>query len=403
MDAAGRTLSTASGDPVRKRNLARLLTLIHERGPVSRSALTRETGLNRSTVGTLIGELHSLGLVVEGEPAAATAAGRPSPMVSAATTVVALALNPEIDAVTLGVIGLDGVEHTRVRRPVSQVPTPADVIALTLEILAEIADDLAGRRVVGIGVAVPGIVRDEDGLVRVAPHLGWYEEPFADALRAATGYPVRASNDAHLGVRAEHLRGSGRGWDDVVYINGGASGIGSGVITSGRVLGGRGGYAGELGHTFVDPRGAACHCGSTGCLETVVSQSALLAAAGVDVDAHPDRSGGDLVAEALASAGDRLEAEVSAQLEFLAIALRNVIVTVGPGIVILGGFLGQLFDHAGARLDELVTRQTFSVLRENVVLARTSLGSSILLHGAAELVFADVLNDPAAPPSFPRG
>jgi predicted NBD/HSP70 family sugar kinase len=86
---------------------------------------------------------------------------------------------------------------------------------------------------------------------------------------------------------------------------------------------------------------------------------------------------------------------VNSQLDFLAIAIRNVIVTVSPEIIVLGGFLGLLYDHAAERLRAKVAAQTFAVLGENVEITRTSLGSSILLRGAAELVFTELLADPA--------
>lgn len=383
-------------DSVRRRNLSLILRLVHESGTMARSALTRSTGLNRSTIGALTAELIALGLVKEGSPAAAKTAGRPSPTITAASNVVAIAVHPEIDRLTVSLIGLDGTEHRRIGRRFPRIPTPQEAIDATVGILAELEPGLRGHRVAGLGVAIPGIVRVSDGLVRVAPHLGWREIPFADLLANATGRRVVASNDALLGVRAEQLGGSARGSNNVVYINGGASGIGGAIIADGAVLGGRGGYAGEIGHTFVDSAAAPCHCGSTGCLETVVSQSALLRAAGLH-EQQPDQdlSDGERLAAALDRPSATLEAEVNSQLDFLAIAIRNVIVTVSPDVIVLGGFLGLLHDHAAQLLHTKVERQTFAVLGEGVEITRTSLGSSILLRGAAELVFAEVLADPA--------
>ena len=92
------------------------------------------------------------------------------------------------------------------------------------------ASDLAGRRIVGVGLAVPGLVRASDGLVRNAPHLRWTRRRAARPRRDATGLPVVVGNDATHGRVAEHLFGAARGIDDVVYLNGGASGIGGGLI-----------------------------------------------------------------------------------------------------------------------------------------------------------------------------
>ena len=112
-------------------------------------------------------------------------------------------------------------------------------------------------RVLGIGVAVPGLVERSTGTVTLAPHLGWRDEPLADRLAAATGYRCVVSNDARAALVAELWFGAGRDRTDVVYLNGSASGIGGGVVSGGEPLLGRHGYAGELGHSVVNPAGRA--------------------------------------------------------------------------------------------------------------------------------------------------
>lgn len=377
---------------VRRGNLGRVLTLVHEGGPLTRAALTRATDLNRSTIAALVAELVSLGLVTESRQTV-TGVGRPSPSVTANAAVVALALNPEVDALTLAVIGLDGSEHHRVRRVLRAVPTPRRAASLTEQMIAGLTDVLAGRQVMGLGVAVPGIVRAGDGFVRIAPHLGWQDEPFARRLADRTGLRVVVGNDADLGVMAERLAGSARGYRDIVYLNGGASGIGSGIVANGQLLRGGSGYAGELGHSRVQSPGRPCHCGSTGCLETVVSQSLLLKAAGRS-EHQRDATPPEQLAAALADPSPRLTAEVEKQVHHLAIALRNVVVTVNPSIIVLGGFLSSLHDHAGTRLVELVAAQTMPVVIENLVITTAQLGRSILVRGAADLAFQSLLRDP---------
>src|SRR5680860_1470103 len=98
----------SSHDDVRRRNLSVILRLVHRDGPASRSQLTRLTGLNRSTIAALVAELADLGLVEEREPDATNQVGRPSPIVAVSDSFVAIAVNPEIDAVTVGIVGLDG-------------------------------------------------------------------------------------------------------------------------------------------------------------------------------------------------------------------------------------------------------------------------------------------------------
>ncbi|SEB02975.1 ROK family transcriptional regulator [Leifsonia sp. 21MFCrub1.1] len=382
-------------DTVRRHNLATVLGLVHREGPLARSALTQATGLNRSTVGALVAELAELGLVQEREPELSNRVGRPSPVVAPDGRVVALAINPEIDAVTVGVVGLDGTVRRRVRYPTGHIPSAAEAVAIAAAVVDGLRPDLAGAsRVVGIGVAVPGLVREEDGVVRLAPHLEWAEEPFAAELAAATGYPVLAANDASLGANAERLFGAGRGASDLVYLNGGASGIGAGVIVSGSPLTGISGYAGELGHTLVNSAGVRCHCGAIGCLETEVSQSALLRVLRMEA-ADPEEL--DRALSAAIDAGDpAVAAEVDRQVGFLATALRNATNVFDPQLIVLGGFLGALHALDPDRLPRLVGEQALAASAERLSIVRAGLGSDILMIGAAELAFGPLLAAPAS-------
>ena len=87
-------------------------------------------------------------------------------------------------------------------------------------------------------MAVPGLVRSSDGLVRDAPHLSWTDVALRELIGSATGLPTAVGNDAAMGALAEHLFGAARGIDDIVYLNGGASGIGGGLIVQGMQIGG---------------------------------------------------------------------------------------------------------------------------------------------------------------------
>ena len=254
-----------NNDHVRRHNLSAVLGLAHRTGGLSRAQLTKVTGLNRSTVADLVGELVERQLVVEVGPDSSGHVGRPSPIVRPNPRAVALAVNPEVDAVTVGVVGLGGTVLKRVRCPTPQRTRAKEAVTICAAVIEAMRADLDTRyRTVGIGVAVPGLVREHDGLVRLAPHLGWVDEPLAQMLTDATGYPVVAANDASLGALAESTFGSGRDVTDLIYLNGGASGIGGGVIAGGVSLAGIAGYAGEFGHTLVNSTGVLRDCGAVG-------------------------------------------------------------------------------------------------------------------------------------------
>ena len=385
-------------DQVRRRNLSTVLRLVHENGAPSRAWLTRQTGLNRSTVAALVAELAERELVIESEPDLTKRVGRPSLIIRPSERTVAIAVHPELDAVEVGVVALGGTVLQRQRLDTAGIPTVAEAVELVASAVAGIRAQLGdGHRIVGIGLAVPGLVRESDGMVSVAPHLGWTDEPLAELLAAATGFSVASANDANAGAIAERVFGAGRGVDELIYLNGGASGIGGGIVSGGELLRGASGFAGEIGHTMVNSSGVRCHCGSSGCLETEVSRGPLLAALGLT--AHEAERLDDELAAAFVPGGSpsaELVELVHRQLGYLGRALGNTANIFNPQLIVLGGFLGSLYSAAPEVLDAAMRASAMAAVCESIEIRRAELGSGILMIGAAELAFAGILTNPAA-------
>ncbi|HEY8340597.1 MAG TPA: ROK family transcriptional regulator, partial [Egibacteraceae bacterium] len=168
-------------EAVRRNNLSRILGHVHRAGQISRSTLTACTGLNRSTVGTLVADLASRGLVEEVSPVGRGTPGRPSPLVQVPeSSIVVLACDVEVDSLSCAVAGLGGRvlarrQVPRARGRLSPQETVADLVALANEVLSvETVRDLP---LVGVGIAVVGLVRRDDGHVHLAPNLGWRDVP----------------------------------------------------------------------------------------------------------------------------------------------------------------------------------------------------------------------------------
>jgi predicted NBD/HSP70 family sugar kinase len=301
-------------------------------------------------------------------------------------TTVVIAVNPEVDAVTAAVVGLGAQVGTRVRRPLDAVPDPETAVA----VIAGLVRDLSarGRRLAGVGLAIPGLVRATDGTVRWAPHLGWREVPFAQMVEDAVGLPVHADNDATLGAVAEHLFGAGRGVSDLLYLNGGASGIGGGVIVRGEPLTGRGGYAGEFGQ---NRPGAGDRVSQRGTLEDEVNRARVLELLG-----RGDADEPALAAAIAASQDPRVAAELRRQQGILAVALGNAINVFNPELAVLGGYLATLLAWNPDDLVAAVAAASIPAAMEGVSIVPAGLGEDRLLIGAAELALRSVLRDPAS-------
>ncbi len=373
-------MTDASADGVRARNLARVLRLVHLGGARSRAQLTAATGLNRSTIADLVAQLVSDGWVVERDPDPVGRVGRPSPVVEASPKTVVIAVNPEVDAVEIAAIGLARNVVVRERIESASLLSAEDVAHL----IAEVVDrwrqgPLEHSRLVAVGVAVPGLVRAADGLVRNAPHLGWTDSPLSTMIAASTGLPVAVGNDASLGALAEHLFGAAQGANDVVYLNGGPSGIGGGIVVHGAPVGGVGGYAGEFGQNRVG-------AGSSAVLEDEVSRARLLDVLGLAVADEPT------LAQALAAASDDdpVREECARQRGLLAQAIADAVNILNPSVVVLGGFLAQLEELDPEGFADAVAGCAMAENAEGLRILPASLAADRLLLGAAEHAFTSV-------------
>ncbi len=379
-------------EAVRRHNLGTVLAHVHHDGQLSRAELTLRLGLNRSTIGALVGELVTLGAVLETAPSGGrTGAGRPSLDVRAnPDSAVVVSVEIAVGRLRAAVVGLGGQVLRRDSVPIPASRRPDLVVSAVLRLVRRLAAAVPpGAAVLGLGVGVPGVIREPDGVVRFAPNLGWVDVPLGDMLRArlAQPLPVVVANDADLGALAEHTRGAAVGCDDVVFIAADA-GIGGGVIVGGRPLQGVGGYAGELGHLGVNPRGRTCRCGSRGCWETEVAAAAIGAALGtdeVDVESLP----------ALLAAVTRPCAALRAVGHALGLGLGSLVNVLNPEVVVLGGVLRSLYPLVQADVDAALGITALKAPREQVRVVVAALGDDSVLVGAGEQAFVPVLTDPA--------
>lgn len=392
------TRTASTQDDLRRLNRARLLRHLHERGAARRSDLVAFSGLNRSTVGVLVSELSEAGLVVEkaGVPGQV---GRPSLVVAPVEeSAVVVALDLRVDCTIAALVGLGGRElwrreqrHKRARySPASAV---RNVVSLTRQALDHAPE---GAVWVGVGIGVPGVVDHADGLVRLAPNLGWSDVPFGDLVTNALveefgEVPFLAvGNDADLGAIAEHVRGVGADHSNLIFLSG-EVGIGGGVIIDGRPMLGAGGFGGEVGHMVVHPGGSSCRCGAVGCWETEIGSDAVLRAVG-----HVD--GMDTVEEVIAAAvaGDRRARAVVDEVgEWLGLGLANLVNLFNPEVIVVGGHLRLLLPLVESQVREQVDH-ALPASRDQVRVEAPGLGGDSTLIGAAEMAFERLLADPIA-------
>lgn len=378
----------------RRHNLGTLLRHVHSAGQISRAELTNLMSLNRSTIAGLVGELETLGVTERcvGSASSTARTGRPSAGVGIAQR------GPYVIAVDLGVdravvagVALGGRVMERFSAPIvgggEAWQAGATVAGLIRKVVADISPDAP---LVGIGVSVPGLVRRNDGLIRLAPNLEWTDVSFAGIVLAALGLdiPVSLGNDANLGALAEHRRGAGVGVDDLIFVSGNI-GVGAGVISGGVELIGAGGYAGEIGHLRLSPSTRRCHCGNLGCWETDVGAHAIAAAIGYH--------GTEIVhLEEMLDNLERPPASLRATGIALGQGLASLVNTFNPQLLIVGGYLGPLYTMMRAEVDIALAEHALPAPLESVSVSLPGLGDDAIILGAAEVAFERLFIDPVA-------
>ncbi|SFC72732.1 Sugar kinase of the NBD/HSP70 family, may contain an N-terminal HTH domain [Nocardioides terrae] len=397
MQAPRRVGTGTNQEAVRRHNLGTVLRHVHRAGQLSRAELTRRMGLNRSTIAALTAELETLGITERTGPATVSAgerqgAGRPSTGVRlAATGPYVIAVDLRVDHATVARVGLGGAIQQRAHASTAGLAEAWQVGAAVATLIRKVVTDASSSApLVGIGIAVPGMVRRTDGLIRLAPNLEWHDVSFSSVVLAALGVdiPVMVANDANLGALAEHERGAGVGVDDLVYISG-QVGVGAGIITGGHPLEGVGGYAGEIGHLRFDPTGPPCHCGSTGCWETAVGGPAIAAAIGSAL-------------EDVAQLPQHLRQLTEASPELRRIGgdigrgLASIINAFNPQLVVLGGYFSDVHPLVRDEILDGLTCAALPAALDSVTLTVPSLGDDSVLLGAAEAALDPLLVDPVA-------
>jgi predicted NBD/HSP70 family sugar kinase len=384
-------------ESVRRANLSAIVRELHADGPLSRSELVARTGLTRTAIRGLIGELVAADLASEGPAVPLGTPGRPSPLVRLNPDgAVVLALEIAVDSLAVALVGAGGVVLQLERVDLPRGHTSFDEIIGDLLDLSDMVLARLPRRdaIVGVGVSVVGVVRRTDGLVSMAPNLGWRDVPLGQRLSDALGLdvPVIVANDGDLGALAEARRGAAIGADDVLFISS-EVGVGGGLIAGGKPLGGAAGYGGEIGHIPVNPTGSACRCGSVGCWETEVGEGALLKRVG-----RSPGGGRGAVDEVLLEA-ERGVGHALAALDdvghWLGFGLAGLVNVFNPRLVVLGGLFGRYYPFVIETVERELDRRALPGPRGLVAIVPATLGIDASLLGAAELALEPLLDDPA--------
>jgi glucokinase-like ROK family protein len=402
------TSAAAAQNSVRKVNTAVVLDVLRQRAPISRAEVAACTGLNRSTISSIVGSLLGEGLVQE-TTLQADRIGRPG-MLLTLNPAGGFAVGMEIGVDFLSVVMTDFVANVLWRQRVASDPDAGQsaILERAFGLTQAACDEGRDRRLrpLGIGVGVPGLVELHQGVVRLAPNLGWKNAPLRQMWAERFGLPVFVENDGNAAALGEYYFGVARGINALVYVNADV-GLGAGILVGGKLFRGHHGYAAEIGHVTVDPSGELCGCGKRGCLETLAGPRAAVRRVRQAVNngwvspwlpASVSESGGvtfDRVVEA-ARHGDAIAVAALQEVgAHLGAAIANLVNLFNPQMVVLGGALNSASDLLLPKIRDAVAAHVLEVAREGLQIVASAHGAEACVMGAVALVLDDILREPA--------
>lgn len=295
----------------------------------------------------------------------------------------------------IGIFGIDGslLEKWEVptRKEENGKYILSDVAASIQEKLRE--QNISIEDVEGAGIGVPGPVMP-DGYVEVCVNLGWRDKNPQEELQELLGVPVFSGNDANVAALGEMWQGGGKGYKDIVMVTLG-TGVGGGVILNEKIISGKHGLGGEIGHIHVrDEEKEYCNCGGQGCLEQVASATGIAREARRVLAARKEESsmrafGDEITAKDVldcAKAGDELAGAVMETVSrYLGLVLAQVALTIDPEAFVIGGGVSKAGPFLLEGIQKYYDKYTaISVNKAIITLAK--LGNDAGIYGSARLV-----------------
>jgi len=290
---------------------------------------------------------------------------------------------PVVLAVDLGGTAMKGAVVAEGGAVVAELtrPTPgSDILGALVTLFHDLRTAAAELDVVGAGVATPGMLDEQRGIVHYASNLDWRDVPLLDILQGELDLPVAVGHDVRAAGLAERTFGAAQGSDDFVLVPIG-TGVAAALVTAGGTITGATGAAGEFGHIPVVAGGEQCTCGQRGCLEVYMSGAGVARryreAGGPALSARQivARIGSDPLA-------DRVWGEA---VDVLAQGLTILTLLLDPKVIVLGGGVSHAGDALFGPLELGVSAGL--AWRERPAIVRSGLGGDAGRAGAGLLAF----------------
>lgn len=382
-------IKTGDQNLVKTINKSIVFELIVKKGPVSRAQISKDAGLTRATVSTMVTELIDEEFVYEIGEGQSSGGRKP----------VMLYFNHHAGfsiGIDLGVNYILGILTDLSGRVIVQIDTPLKDTALNSvkeqlfsvieKLIEEVPDSKYG--IVGIGLGIPGMIDQEDKIL-FAPNLKWTNVDLKQVIEDRFHIPVKIENEANAGSLGERLYGIGKDIPNQIYLSIGI-GIGTGITIQNQLYTGSSGIAGEMGHFTIESNGKKCSCGNRGCWELYASESALRNTMkqqkvfGEDRDIELEelvqeaRKGNSKVLQALNTVG-----------EYIGIGLISIVNTFNPQLIIIGNRMSLFEDWLMNPINRILEERLNPHFYKTTKVCFSALGKNSIAMGASSISISE--------------
>lgn len=388
-----KALRTGDQNLVKQINKSVVFHTIKNKGPISRAQISKETGLNKATVSTMVSELLKESFVSEIGAGQSSGGRKPVMLYFNHHAGYSIGINVGVNYLSGILTDLSGhiVEKTTSKLKTTRLEIVADqIVAVTNTLIQKAPKSPYG--IVGIGIGVPGLV-DSKGQILFAPNLKWRNVNLKQMMEEKFHIPVKIENEANAGAHGEQLYGAGKNIANLVYISIGI-GIGTGILINHQLYRGFTGIAGEMGHMSIDFHGRKCSCGNRGCWELYASESALLKAA-FKREILDENQEVDL--EFLFQEAQKGNVQVIQLLntlgEYIGIGLTSVINTFSPEAIIIGNRIARFQTWIKNPIERVLEERLSNNHHFHTPIRFSMLGNDSTALGAASFAISDFFSN----------
>jgi predicted NBD/HSP70 family sugar kinase len=373
---------------IKNLNQSSILRLINDYGPISRKELSEKTDYSAATISNHVKTLIKEGFVIEKEKGISSGGRKPVYLTINPNKGYIIGIDIEVSKVRIVMFNLKLKVEKKVEFYLEANKVPKKLMNKIINIIEGIMKErnIVDYDLLGIGVAVPGLVNKKRNLLQFAPNLGWKEEQISAYLNNRFQVPIFIENEANAAGMGEKEFYYDKDINMVyVSIN---EGIGCGLIFDGKLHRGASGNAGEFGHIIIESESERiCHCGNKGCWEALASESYIY-------DSYIKKTGSEIINidQAYEQIEENIEDKKIMSLlenvgENIGLGLANIINSLSPELVVIGGNILKIKDYLNSSIQKSIKEKALNLNYDKVEVKYSKLGELATVYGLAQIIF----------------